>query len=537
MRKIRIGNDFTVLWKIERAGEVEDLTNITKSKLECCVVGEENSLKEIPHEIIGLNTVRTEITPQIADKIGRYYFILSYEFDAPSLKDGDRKCKVDTIAFYIVPLTAIADEITQVEVTSDVLIGLRGAKGETAYQYYKENTTDEPILTEQEFADKLAVIPSNENDRINAESTRVSNENERISNEVARKSNEVERKSNETTRISNEATREANEIERKLNEAGRVNAESDRVASEQTREQQEVERQNNTATAITNAETATQDAIGAKDDYYDVVKPAIQAQGVYAQAQGDYAKVQGEAIQDDLALKANHGYESNPKTLKQLDDEKGDHGYASIEVAKTLKEVEDDAVMRLINPITNGNFANGTTGWTFNSNISGASASNGVLSFTGGGSISSAISNWIRRTNITIFPEGHVLYNIVTARSLMGAIFYVGIGYSSSPAYNLTDQWVTYSYLGGRASINHPTYGAVLGQTVEMTNAMYFDLTEIFGEGNEPTKEEMDLLISTLGIDYFEGEITIPAQKVMQWQLKLIRKNKNAIIALGGTII
>ena len=68
-------------------------------------------------------------------------------------------------------------------------------------------------------------------------------------------------------------------------------------------------------------------------------------------------------------------------------------------------------------------------------------------------------------------------------------------------------------------------------------NLIAYDLTAIFGEGNEPTKEEMDLLISTLGIDYFEGEITIPAQKIMQWQLKLIRKNKNAIIAIGGTII
>lgn len=46
----------------------------------------------------------------------------------------------------------------------------------------------------------------------------------------------------------------------------------------------------------------------AKDDYYDVVKPAIQAQGVYAQAQGDYAqaqgdyaKAQGEAVEGDIA--------------------------------------------------------------------------------------------------------------------------------------------------------------------------------------------------------------------------------------------
>ena len=68
-------------------------------------------------------------------------------------------------------------------------------------------------------------------------------------------------------------------------------------------------------------------------------------------------------------------------------------------------------------------------------------------------------------------------------------------------------------------------------------NLIAYDLTAIFGEGNEPTKEEMDLLISILGIDYFEGEITISAQKIRQWQLAMIRQNRNAIIALGGTII
>ena len=72
---------------------------------------------------------------------------------------------------------------------------------------------------------------------------------------------------------------------------------------------------------------------------------------------------------------------------------------------------------------------------------------------------------------------------------------------------------------------------------MQMDNFIRINLTETFGAGNEPTEEEMNLLISTLGVDYFEGEITIPAQKIMQWQLALIRKNKNAIIALDGTII
>ena len=297
MRKIRVGNDFFVVWEIKEQGVLVDLIRVKDTIKITAKVGD--NCFEIPKNLIDIledGLIRIEVKTELFKCIGRYELALSYSHHDTSMSDDDRKRQTNFTPFAIVPKTELADAVEDIPITSDILIGLKGETGKSAYLYYKENTTDEPILTEQEFADKLAVIPSNENDRINAESTRVSNENERISNEVARKSNEVERKSNEATRISDEATREANEIERKLNEAGRVNAESDRVASEQTREQQEVERQNNTAVAITNAENAITDVNAAKDDYYDVVKPAIQAQGVYAQAQGDYAKAQGDIV-------------------------------------------------------------------------------------------------------------------------------------------------------------------------------------------------------------------------------------------------
>ena len=53
---------------------------------------------------------------------------------------------------------------------------------------------------------------------------------------------------------------------------------------------------------------------------------------------------------------------------------------------------------------------------------------------------------------------------------------------------------------------------------MQMDNFMRINLTETFGAGNEPTEEEMNLLLDMLPVDYFEGEITIPAQKIMQWQ-------------------
>ena len=60
------------------------------------------------------------------------------------------------------------------------------------------------------------------------------------------------------------------------------------------------------------------------------------------------------------------------------------------------------------------------------------------------------------------------------------------------------------------------------------------NLTQIFGVGNEPTKEEMDELIKTTG--YIDGEYALNNKELLIWTLALVRRNKNAIITLGGTI-
>ena len=73
--------------------------------------------------------------------------------------------------------------------------------------------------------------------------------------------------------------------------------------------------------------------------------------------------------------------------------------------------------------------------------------------------------------------------------------------------------------------------------SISLKNLLLVNLTSIFGAGNEPTKEEMDTLVGILGVQYFEGEITLTQKQIMNWQLKMIRQNRNAIIALGGTII
>lgn len=60
------------------------------------------------------------------------------------------------------------------------------------------------------------------------------------------------------------------------------------------------------------------------------------------------------------------------------------------------------------------------------------------------------------------------------------------------------------------------------------------NLTNIFGTGNEPTKDEMDSLIEITG--YIDNEYALNNKEMLIWTLALIRRNKNAIVTLGGTV-
>ena len=127
MKRIRINNDFTFAWAIERNGVPEDLSTAINMVLQA-----RNSAGAIQvitdYDVTG-NIVSVEVTPGIANVLGRYVFILTYELPDASLDDMERLCEVDTDAFIIVPRTAEADDSTDLLVTSDMAIGFKGDKG------------------------------------------------------------------------------------------------------------------------------------------------------------------------------------------------------------------------------------------------------------------------------------------------------------------------------------------------------------------------------------------------------------------------
>ena len=118
MKRIRINNDFIFAWAIERNGIPEDLSNVLKMVLK--VRNPVRTIQIITDYDINGNVVSIGVTPNIANVLGKYMFILTYELPDTGL------CEIDTDAFILVPLTAEADDAEDMLVTSDMAIGFKG---------------------------------------------------------------------------------------------------------------------------------------------------------------------------------------------------------------------------------------------------------------------------------------------------------------------------------------------------------------------------------------------------------------------------
>ena len=193
--------------------------------------------------------------------------------------------------------------------------------------------------------------------------------------------------------------------------------------------------------------------------------------------------------------------------------------------------------LKLSNKLRNGSFTEGFSGWQAGSNVTDYYVDNGVLTFVGAGPLSSSGNNWIRYDNPQfLFTEGEVVYNACWARSNeLGVEFYIGRGYAGSMSL-LTSEFMLCSHVGAATATAGDrmfNLGAEMSKEVQVTNCIAISLTEVFGAGNEPTKEEMDTLIRQIG--WFEGTRTLKQTETTNWLLELIRENKNAIVALGGS--
>ena len=126
IRKIRIGNDFILVWVIERNGVAVDMTGVTNAVLTVRAFKKDVT---IPFKKL-TNGILIEFTPAICDTLGVYNLQLSYSFHDDTLSDAERTCTVDIDAFEIVPKSALSDDASEFTVSSDLAIAFKGDKGD-----------------------------------------------------------------------------------------------------------------------------------------------------------------------------------------------------------------------------------------------------------------------------------------------------------------------------------------------------------------------------------------------------------------------
>lgn len=289
--------------------------------------------------------------------------------------------------------------------------------------------------------------------------------------------NESERaeafESNETTRQSQELEREKSEVKRQSvfdgNEANRTETfntnEATRQLNETSRQQAENQRQStfetNESERQTTFETAEQERQSAEQE-----------------------RVSAE------------------------EQRKTDHANRSTELAGKADKVVIE------NLVENGDFENGLNGWR---TINGANVS--VTSE--GAEIVSTNSSLQLYQNIPV-PTGNILYTAVMIKSDTPKNYILS---TNQTGVSLNKDNTDFQFL---SITTKRIYSSTLsinatGLTGETTKAVLkymigINLTDVFGAGNEPTKEEMDKLIETIG--YIDGEYTLNNKEMLSHLMK-----------------
>lgn len=167
------------------------------------------------------------------------------------------------------------------------------------------------------------------------------------------------------------------------------------------------------------------------------------------------------------------------------------------ELAVAGELIEVDGKFKVNQILENGDFRNGLQGWNFNSvQNDSIIIENGILKFTTDGTAPSAINGNLDLSHR--LEIAHKYYGFANVK-------YIGTMRLKATTYRMEERvndgkWVKLSGLitsGG--TFNRP-FGIVILDNVrtdvEVKDLFFIDLTETFGEGNEPSKDDCDKMFS-----------------------------------------
>jgi hypothetical protein len=233
-------------------------------------------------------------------------------------------------------------------------------------------------------------------------------------------------------------------------------------------------------------------------------------------------------------------------------------GKTFADVDARLEDLETDGALMGTNDIPNGDFTNGTTGWT--SAFGSVSSANNVLTATASGSGLENLAIVDSPQNVIL---GNKYYFRFSARVLNSLCLKIEAYITGSTAgtdirmvqlpvpvmnqkYPLSFTSIPPANSTGkiRFYIKHVYSDAATasGKTMEIERPLMLNLTAIFGAGKEPTAAEMDRLLARFTNSWFDGVKpiqtieTLYQEKAEKYQESWIAPTLlNAWINVGGT--
>lgn len=175
----------------------------------------------------------------------------------------------------------------------------------------------------------------------------------------------------------------------------------------------------------------------------------------------------------------------------------------------------------LTNLVENGNFANGTTGWAVGTSATIAVVET-ILSITATGSYAYGSTSYVTslaaangkkiyiraKCKVTSANCTNIFVNM-TGSTGGNVLYFSQTTPTQNTVYTVSGITTCDATMTGNINIefrhSYADAATANGKVMEAQNVMAYDLTTIFGTGNEPTAPELDAILAADGTSYWEG--------------------------------
>ena len=323
------------------------------------------------------------------------------------------------------------------------------------------------------------------------EDTFNANETERQNTfETAEQSRQITFETNESERDEtfndNETTRQTQELEREKAETARQTTfDSNEASRAETFNANEATRQEN--------ETTRQQGENQRQTTFQTNES--ERQGTFETAEQERQSAEVIRVENENQRKSDHANRS-----AELD------GKADKVIIKNLVE--------------NGDFSDGLTGWLNYQDRLNIEFIEDFVRLEG-------VINASRLEYALEVNSNDKVYYSVSTRSVNVIDSSMGIGGSLviDKPFTHSENWVNESGIYNIAHGNLSIIVRAIGNILDVRHVMAINLTEIFGAGNEPTKEEMDRLIEITG--YIDSEYALNNKEMLGYLMNDIREKAN----------